>query len=108
MVARHIVVFSSESRAIMLIMLISCDILSFDVCLVTLMLRINFKCATSIGITLQKFILYTLASLGSANPPTNFIFMHMCKLETKPFEHICRGSYHYLIRFYDAYQNSNI
>jgi hypothetical protein len=60
------------------------------------------------GIKLQRFILYTLASLSSANPPTNFIFMHMCKLETKPFEHICRNSYHYQVRFYGAYPNPNI
>jgi hypothetical protein len=32
----------------------------------------------------------------------------MCKLETKPFEHICRGSYHYLVEFYGAYPDSNI
>jgi len=32
----------------------------------------NFKDATQIGITLQRFILYTLASLSSDNNPTNF------------------------------------
>ena len=45
----------------------------------------ELKGATPIGITLQRFILYTLASLSSANTPTNFIFMHVCKLETKLF-----------------------
>ena len=45
-----------------------------------------------IGITLQRFIIYTLASLSSVNTPTNFIFMHVCKLETKPFEHTCRNT----------------
>ena len=64
--------------------------------------------ATPIGITLQRFILYTLASLSSANPPTNSIFMHVCKLETKPFEHTCRESYHYQVGFYGAYPNHNI
>ena len=44
-----------------------------------------------IGIMLQRFILCTLASLSSVNTPTNFISMHVCKLETKPFEHTCRG-----------------
>jgi len=74
----------------------------------TLMLRTNFKDATPIGITLQRFILYTLASLSSVNPPTNFIFMHVCKLETKLFEHTWRGSYHYQVGFYGAYPNFNI
>ena len=37
----------------------------------------NFKEATQIGITLQRFILYTLASLSSDNNPTNF-FLCMC------------------------------
>ena len=59
----------------------------------------NFKDATPIGIMLQRFILYTLASLSSVNPPTNFIFMHVCKLETKPFQHTCRGIYHYQVGF---------
>ena len=34
----------------------------------------NFKDATQIDITLQRFIIYTLASLSSDNNPTNFIF----------------------------------
>ena len=51
------------------------------------------------GITFQRFILYTLASLSSANLPTNFISMHVCKLETQPFEYTCRGSYHYQVDF---------
>ena len=72
------------------------------------MLRMNFKDATPIGVTLQKFILYTLASLCSDNNPTNFIFMHVCELETKPFEHTCRGSYHYQAGFCGAYPNHNI
>ena len=72
------------------------------------MLRMNFKDATRIGIMLQRFILYTLASLSSANSPTNFIFMHVCELETKPFEHTCRGSYHYQAGFCGAYPNHNI
>jgi hypothetical protein len=72
------------------------------------LLRMNFKDATPIGITLQRFILYTLATLSSANPPTNFIFMHVCKLETKLFEHKCRGCYHYQAKFCDAYPNHNI
>ena len=71
------------------------------------MLRINFKDATQNGIMLQRFILYTLASLSSANPPTNFIFMHVCKLETKPFEHTCWGRYHYQAGFCNAYPNNN-
>jgi hypothetical protein len=39
----------------------------------------------------QRYIstLYTLASLSSDNTPTNFIFMHVCEIETKPFEHTC-------------------
>ena len=34
--------------------------------------------------TLERYIsiLYTLASLSSGNTPINFIFMHVCKLET--------------------------
>ena len=68
----------------------------------------GLKCATPIDITLQRFILYTLASLSSAKTPTNFIFMHVCKLETKPFEHTCRGSYHYQVGFYDTYPNLDI
>ena len=71
------------------------------------MLKMNFKDTTPVGITLQRFILYTLASLSSANPPTNFIFMHVCKLETKPFEHTCWGCYHYQAGFCDAYPNHN-
>ena len=59
----------------------------------------NFKDATPIGVTLQKFILYTLASLCSDNNPTNFIFMHVCEFKTKSFEHTCRGSYHYQVGF---------
>jgi hypothetical protein len=59
----------------------------------------ELQICNSDGITLERFILYTLASLSSANPPTNFIFMHLCKLETKPFEHTCRGSYHYQVDF---------
>ena len=54
---------------------------------------------TSIGITLQRFILYTLASLSSDNNPTNFIFMHVCEFKTKSLEHTCRGSYHYQVGF---------
>ena len=56
----------------------------------------------------SKVILYTLASLSSGNTPTNFIFMHVCKLETKPFEHSCRESYHYQVGFYGAYPNLDI
>ena len=59
----------------------------------------NFKDATQIGITLQRFILYTLASLSSDNNPTNFIFMHVCEFKTKSLEHTCRGSYHYQVGF---------
>jgi len=44
-----------------------------------------------IGITLQRFIIYILASLSSVNTPKTFISMHVCKLETKLFEHTCRG-----------------
>ena len=72
------------------------------------MLRMNFKDATRIGIMLQRFILYTLASLSSANSPKNFIFMHVCELESKPFEHTCRGSCHYQAGFCGAYPNHNI
>ena len=61
-----------------------------------------------IGITLQRFILYILASLSSVNTPKTFISMHVCKLKTKPFEHTYRGSYHYKVGFYGAYPNSNI
>jgi len=72
------------------------------------MLRMNFKDATRIDIMLQRFILYTLASLSSANSPKNFIFMHVCELESKPFEHTCRGSCHYQAGFCGAYPNHNI
>ena len=51
----------------------------------------NFKDATQIGITLQRFILYTLASLSSVNNPTKFIFMYVCEFKTKSLEHTCRG-----------------
>src|SRR6185437_7345108 len=59
----------------------------------------NFKEATQIGITLQRFILYTLASLSSNSNPTNFIFMHVCEFKIKSLEHTCRGSYHYQVGF---------
>jgi hypothetical protein len=42
----------------------------------------GLKGATPIGITLQRFILYTLASLVVITLP-HFIFMHMWKLQTK-------------------------
>jgi hypothetical protein len=29
------------------------------------------------------------------NISTNFILMHVCKLEFKSFKHTCRGNYHY-------------
>ena len=48
---------------------------------------------------LQKFILYTVASLISVNNPTKFIFMHVCEFKTKSLEHTCRESYHYQVIF---------
>lgn len=53
------------------------------------------------------YIIYTLESLNTDNTPINFTFMHMCKLETKPFEHTCSGSYLYQVGFYGAYPNLN-
>jgi hypothetical protein len=61
----------------------------------------GLQCATSIGITLQRFILYTLASLVVLTLPKFHIYAYVQ-------EHICRGSYHYLVGFYGAYPNSNI
>jgi hypothetical protein len=44
----------------------------------------ELKGATPIGITLQRFILYTLASLVVITPP-QLQSMHMCKLRTKHY-----------------------
>ena len=48
--------------------------------------------ATPIGITLQRSILYTLASFGRHYFPTLFLSMHMCKLSNPNSQHIYRGS----------------
>jgi hypothetical protein len=41
------------------------------------------------------FILYTLASFSGDNFPTNFILVHVYKVESKSLKHTCRGNYHY-------------
>ena len=47
-----------------------------------MMLRMVLKSATPIGITLQRLIIYTLASLVVITLP-QFQSMHMCELQTK-------------------------
>jgi hypothetical protein len=47
------------------------------------------------GIYVTKVYLY-LVYLSIINSlSTNFILMHVCKLESKTFKHTCRGNYDY-------------
>ena len=67
----------------------------------------GLKCATPIGITLQRLILYTLAYLIVLTLP-QISYLCMCaSLKPNHFEHTCRGSYHYQVGFYGAYLNLN-
>ena len=52
----------------------------------TMMLRMVYWC-TSIGITLQRSIFYTLASFGRNCLPY-FLSKHMCKLQSKLLAHM--------------------
>jgi hypothetical protein len=55
----------------------------------------------------DNYILCTLASFSIGKPPKNFMFMHVCKFEARPFEHTCRWSYHYQFGFHGLYTNLN-
>ena len=57
---------------------------------------LKYDSATACGLPLY---LCSYKLVGSVtNTPTNFICMHVCKLETKLFEHTYR-SYHYQVGF---------
>jgi hypothetical protein len=59
------------------------------------------------GIHVTKVHLHLVYLSIIDNLSTNFILMHVCKLEFKSFKHTCRGNYHYQIMFYGAYSYHN-
>ena len=74
-----------ETRPLLLI-LISWDILVFVYVQLLMVLRMVYWC-TSIGITLQRSISYTLASFDR-HCLLYFLSMHMCKLLSKLLAHM--------------------
>ena len=78
MIARHLVCFSSNASTLIL-MLISRGIQCFvsKWYLANHGAKDELKGATPIGITLQKFILYTLASFGSNYSPIIQIYAYV-------------------------------
>jgi hypothetical protein len=83
-------------------MLISCGIL-FHLFLARFDAKDDLKSGIH-GTMVNSYLVYHLVVITL----TQILYLYKCaKLETKPFEHACRGSYHYLFGFYGAYPNLN-